>query len=33
MASNEKLLHDSWHQHPTAKPFAKTFQVSLKIIN
>ena len=22
--SNEKLLHDSWHQHPTAKPFVKT---------
>jgi len=24
-ATNEKLLHDSWHQHPTAKPFVKTF--------
>jgi len=24
-ASNEKLLHDSWHPHPTAKPFVKTF--------
>ncbi len=24
-ASNETLLHDSWHQHPTAKLLIKTF--------